>query len=134
MRTRVHMLPKTVISSTQILTRRSQSALGFEYCQWAAQNGHLHILEYLVERKFDEYTEDACENAAMNGQLDCLKYLHETAKAPWDSEAVRRAHESKPTPNVYNTSSTTTVLYQKAGLTKMESYTAWNQNQNQNKT
>ena len=31
---------------------------------WAAKNGHLHILEYLVERKFDEYTEDACENAA----------------------------------------------------------------------
>ena len=22
---------------------------------WAAVNGHLHILEYLVERKYDEY-------------------------------------------------------------------------------
>ena len=22
---------------------------------WAALNGHLHILEYLVERKFDKY-------------------------------------------------------------------------------
>ena len=30
---RVHMLPKTVISSAQILTRRSQSALGFGYCR-----------------------------------------------------------------------------------------------------
>ena len=29
--------------------------------------------------------------------LDCLKYLHETAKAPWNSEAVRVAHENKHT-------------------------------------
>ena len=83
---------KTVISSTQILTRRSQSALGFLTATWAAQNGHLHILEYLVERKFDKYDEFACERAAEFGHLDCLKYLHETAKAPWDSRAVRDAH------------------------------------------
>jgi hypothetical protein len=30
----------------------------------------------------------------MEGQLDCLKYLRETAKAPWDEEAVRGAHEN----------------------------------------
>ncbi|CAL6418589.1 unnamed protein product [Bathycoccus prasinos] len=59
---------------------------------WAAQNGHLHILEYLVERKYDQYNELACSNAAENGHLDCLKYLHETAKAPWNKEAVRKAH------------------------------------------
>ena len=59
---------------------------------WAAQNGHLHILEYLVERKYDQYIEGACMLAAMYGHLDCLKYLHETAKAPWDSWAVRYAH------------------------------------------
>ena len=63
----------------------------------AAQNGHLHILEYLVEREFDEYDEFSCESAAKFGHLDCLKYLHETAKAPWESEAVRRAHESNQT-------------------------------------
>ena len=40
---------------TQILTRRSQSALGFGTADWAAENGHLHILEYLVERKYDKY-------------------------------------------------------------------------------
>ena len=45
---------------TQILTRRSQSALGFETASYAAENGHLHILEYLVERKYDEYNEYAC--------------------------------------------------------------------------
>ena len=45
---------------TQILTRRSQSALGFGTADWAAENGHLHILEYLVERKYDRYDECAC--------------------------------------------------------------------------
>jgi hypothetical protein len=30
----------------------------------------------------------------VNGHLDCLKYLRETAKAPWDSEAVEGAHEN----------------------------------------
>ena len=36
---------------------KKQSALGFlELPLWAAQNGHLHILEYLVERKFDKYS------------------------------------------------------------------------------
>ena len=51
------------------------------------------MLEYLVERKYDQFDEDACTGAAMSGHLDCLKYLHETAKAPWDSYAVRRAHK-----------------------------------------
>ncbi|CAL6285958.1 unnamed protein product [Bathycoccus prasinos] len=61
----------------------------------AAKNGHLHILEYLVERKYNKYYHyGACERAAENGHLDCLKYLHETAKAPWDSHAVRKAHEN----------------------------------------
>ena len=63
----------------------------------AALNGHLHILEYLVERKFDEYKEGACWCAAKYGHLNCLKYLHETAKAPWNYRAVREAHENKQT-------------------------------------
>ena len=62
---------------------------------WAAQNGHLHILEYLVERKYNKYHESACWFAAGNGLLDCLKYLHETAKALWDKEVLRVAHENK---------------------------------------
>jgi hypothetical protein len=59
----------------------------------AAKFGHLHILEYLVERKYDQYSEWACMDAAKFGHLDCLQYLHETAKAPWDSRAVRYAQE-----------------------------------------
>ena len=31
--------------------------------------------------------------AAEKGHLDCLKHLHETAKAPWDENAVREAHK-----------------------------------------
>ena len=74
--------------------------MGFEISDfltatWAAENGHLHILEYLVERKYDKYNGDACELAAREGHFDCLKYLHETAKAPWDYRAVRDAHENK---------------------------------------
>ena len=59
----------------------------------AAEKGHLHILEYLVERKYDEF-EYACEYAAAFGHLDCLKYLHETAKVPWNEDAIREAHEN----------------------------------------
>jgi len=59
----------------------------------AASNGHLHILEYFVEREYDQYNEYACLVAAENGHLDCLKFLRETAKAPWGSYAVRLAHE-----------------------------------------
>ena len=59
----------------------------------AARNGHLHILEYLVERKYDNHNEYACRIAAVNGHLDCLKFLRETAKAPWGSSAVRLAHK-----------------------------------------
>ena len=45
---------------TQILTRRSKAPWGEYTATWAAENGHLHILEYLVERKFDKYSEYAC--------------------------------------------------------------------------
>ena len=54
---RVQMLPETVISSASNTYAKKQSALGFGTAAWAAQNGHLHILEYLVERKYDKYSE-----------------------------------------------------------------------------
>jgi len=95
---------------------------GWRTAFFAAKNGHLHILEYLFERKYDKYSEAACVWAAQSGHLDCLKYLHETAKAPWNSLAVREAHRNNHSENVYNTSSTTTVLSQPVGLTKEELY------------
>ena len=82
---RVQMLPKTVISRClKYLHEEVKAPWDWRTAAWAAANGHLHILEYLVERKYDKYDEYACECAAENGHLDCLKYLHETAKAPWN--------------------------------------------------
>ena len=98
MRGRVHMLPYTVISRYSNTYAKKAKRLGdWGTASWAALSGHLHILEYLVERKYDEFTEEACLWAAKSGQLDCLKYLHETAKAPWDCEAVREAHVNNQT-------------------------------------
>ncbi|CCO20443.1 predicted protein [Bathycoccus prasinos] len=60
----------------------------------AARSGHLHVLEYLVERKYQyaQFNTYACQCVAAYGHLDCLKYLHETAKAPWNYLAVEKAH------------------------------------------
>ena len=86
------------------LREEAKAPWDFLTATWAAENGHLHILEYLVGRAalegnlnevqycvryecpIDEY---ACANAALKGHLACLKYLHEKAKAPWDR---RTAH------------------------------------------
>jgi len=57
----------------------------------AAAYGQLHMLEYLVECKF-EFTGDGCVNAAEYGQLDCLKYLHETAKSPLHPGLLQSAY------------------------------------------
>jgi hypothetical protein len=77
----------------------------------AAKFGHLHILEYLVERKYDQYDEWACMDAAKFGHLDCLQYLHETAKAPWDSRAVRYAHEHRAVRYAHKRNRTDCVQY-----------------------
>ena len=72
-------------------------------CEWdewtinaAAELGNLEMAKYCVANECP-INEGACWFAAINGHLDCLKYLHETAKAPWDSQAVRRAHENNQT-------------------------------------
>ena len=52
---RVHVLPKTVISSASNTYAKKSKRLGIRVtAAWAAENGHLHILEYLVERKYDK--------------------------------------------------------------------------------
>ena len=68
-------------------------------CEWdkwtinvAALQGNMEMFKYCVAN--DQYHVFSCERAAESGHLDCLKYLRETAKAPWDSWAVRRAHEN----------------------------------------
>ena len=58
---RVHMLPQKVISRYSNTYAKKRKRLGIEYtATWAAANGHLHILEYLVERKYDKYERIAC--------------------------------------------------------------------------
>ena len=58
MRWRVHVLPKTVISSASNTYAKKSKRLGSSgTASWAALSGHLHILEYLVERKYDKYNE-----------------------------------------------------------------------------
>ena len=69
-------------------------------CKWngrtidaAAEQGNLEMAKYCVANECP-INEGVCWFAAINGHLDCLKYLHETAKAPWDEDAVRVAHEN----------------------------------------
>ena len=57
---RVQVLPETVISRYSNTYAKKSKRLGIRNCHLAAQNGHLHILEYLVERKYDQYDEWAC--------------------------------------------------------------------------
>ena len=79
---RVQKLPIKVISRYSNIREEVKAPWDSLTAEWAAENGHLHILEYLVELKFDN------DNGRVSWQpersLDCLKYLHETAKAPWD--------------------------------------------------
>ena len=90
------MLPETVISRYSNTYAKKSNCLGMVGLPTrAAQNGHLHILEYLVERKYDEFHELAYLYAAEKGHLDCLKYLRETAKAPWNSQAIFMARVNK---------------------------------------
>ena len=53
---RVHMLPETVISRYSNTYAKKSKRLGIRYCLLGGSNGHLHILEYLVERKYDNMT------------------------------------------------------------------------------
>ena len=78
------------------LREEAKAPWDFFTAKLAALNGHLHILEYLVESNHNQF-EYACEDAARNGHLDCLKYLRETAKAPWDEVAVKVAHNNEHT-------------------------------------
>ena len=95
MRMRVHVLPKTVIS------RYSNT-----YAKKSKRPGILGLPLGRLQKVISTYSNILLSVSMINiahvrvcwqprnGHLDCLKYLHETAKAPWDSHAVRRAHEN----------------------------------------
>ena len=109
-----------VISSASNTYEEVKAPWNWRTAAWAALNGHLHILEYLVERKYDQYDGEACENAAKYGHLDCLKYLRNRQALGTLEPYEKRTR--KTTPSVYNTSSTTTVFSHTVGDTKMERY------------
>ena len=52
------LLPKTVISSASNTYAKKSKRLGIRLLPLGRPNGHLHILEYLVERKYDKYDEE----------------------------------------------------------------------------
>lgn len=56
---------------------------------YAAQNGHLHILEWLLEEGYP-WDERTCQCAAFNGHLEVLKWLQEKG-CPWDHHTCEHA-------------------------------------------
>ena len=118
-----------------------------EACAYAAESGHLEVLKYLREEvkapwdwrtafwrlkmvistysnillsvKYDKYDEDACDGRPVRplGLFEVLARNRQSAlETIWPYEKRTRT----TTPNVYNTSSTTTVLSQPVGDTKEE--------------
>ena len=97
MRGRVHGLPDAVISRYSNTYAKKSKRLGILILPL----GRLQMVIFtysniLLSVSMINMTIYACLYAAMNGHLDCLKYLHETAKAPWNSDAIRSAHEEQP--------------------------------------
>ena len=80
------------LETLQFLHKEAKAPWDKETAAEAAEAGHLHILEYLFECEY-EFRSWMCNCAAEYGHLGCLKFLHEVAKAPWDCETVRTAHE-----------------------------------------
>ena len=94
----MHMLPVTVISSASNTYAKKPKRLGIG--QLPLRRLEMVISTYsntLLSVSMINISNLACERAAEYGHLDCLKYLRETAKAPWDEDAVRlRAREQPP--------------------------------------
>ena len=44
---------------------------------WAARNGHLNVVKYLIENRNEGCTTDAMDSAAGNGHLNVVKWLYE---------------------------------------------------------
>ena len=95
MRGRVHGLPDAVISRYSNTYAKKSKRLGIRILPL----GRLQMVIFtysniLLSVSMINITMYACLYGGQNGHLDCLKYLHETAKAPWDSDAIRSAHEN----------------------------------------
>ena len=119
MRERVHLLP---VRSSRVPQISEEVKAPWNWRTAAsALNGHLHILEYLVERKYDQYDGEACENAAKYGHLDCLKYLHENRQSALELWSRTRSAREKPH-RVFTIPPRQRLSSPTVGDTKMERY------------
>ena len=133
---RVHNAAEKVISRClKYLREEAKAPWDSRTAAWAALNGHLHILEYLVERKYDQYRRDC---VSVCGRERPLRLFEVLARNRQSAVELSRPYETRTrttTPNVYNTFSTIIVLSHAVGDTRTESYiqiqTDQNQNQNQ---
>ena len=91
-RERVHVLPKTVISRYSNAYAKKQKRLGIILLPLAYQ-GHLHILEYLVERKFEKYDACACMLAVQERPLRMFEVLTRNRQSALGLSRVRKARE-----------------------------------------
>ena len=83
----------------------------------AANMVNLEMVKYCVAKKCP--IDGACAECCRKRSSRRLKYLREEAKAPWDYWSVYTRTRTT-NPNVYNTSSTTTVLSHPVGHTNVE--------------
>jgi hypothetical protein len=63
--------------------------LSSEVCADAAEHGHLHVLQWLRERKCP-WDVSTCAMAAKNGHLELLKWAR-SKRCPWDAETCEYA-------------------------------------------
>ncbi|KAI8925549.1 hypothetical protein BC831DRAFT_460426, partial [Entophlyctis helioformis] len=60
-------------------------------CDAAAENGHLHIMEWFHANGLDGFTSDAMDDAAAGGHLDVVKWFHANSSAGCTKNAKRFA-------------------------------------------
>jgi hypothetical protein len=58
---------------------------------FAAENGHIDVLEWLYNHNLRDHTEHAMDWAAENGKLDAIKWLDRKLHAPCTRHAIRHA-------------------------------------------
>ena len=93
---RVQMLPSTVISRYSNTYTKKPKRLGIRVLPWAAENGHLHILEYLVERKYDQYRRSCVCVCGRERPLGLFEVLARNRQSAVELLGRTRAHENKP--------------------------------------
>ena len=113
------VLPKRSSRGTQILTRRSQSALGLGTAAWAAKMVIFIYSNILLSVSMINMTHVRV-SLRPERPLELFEVLARNRQSAVGLLARIRTRTRTTTPNVYNTSSTTTVLSQPVGHTNME--------------